>query len=121
MTIKSDADGTLYLFQGDTGFVRINGLNPDLNYFVYFAIRNANRELMGEEIKVTSNNSDSVRVFLDDGLTDKLTVPTGQDSEVYYYGVKITEIGTDNEDTVIPAMGERKMIIVYPKVAEGGV
>lgn len=121
MTIKSDANGTLYLFQGDTGSVRVNGLNPSSNYFVYFAIRNANRELIGEEIKVTSNNSDSVRIFLDDTLTNKLTVPQGQDNEIYYYGVKISEIGTNNEDTVIPALGEKRMVIVYPKVAEGEV
>jgi hypothetical protein len=119
MTISMDDSGTIRIFQGDTGEIVIDGLNPDKNYYVYFAIRDENRNLVGNELMITSNNSDSVTFKLSASLTDLLTVPDGEQFATYYYGVKITEAGSTDEDTVIPELGGQRPMIVFPKVVEG--
>lgn len=112
-------DGTISIFQGDSGEITIDGLNPDLNYYVYFAIRDENGALMGDEINVTSNNRESVTILLSPSFTNQLTVPEGENYQVYYYGVKLTPAGGIEENTVLPEMGGQLPFIVYRKVVEG--
>ena len=119
MTIQMDESGIISTFQGDTGEVIINGFNPDNNYDVYFAIRDENGNLIGQELKKVSNFSDRVVFFLPSSLTDLLTVPVGEDYVIYYYGVKKCEINTEKEDTLIPELGGQRPFIVYKKVVEG--
>lgn len=119
MTISMDESGTISIFQGDTGSITISGLNPDKNYYVYFAIRDENGDLMGEEIMVTSNNSPTVTFKLSASLTNQLTVPAGESYATYYWGVKKSEVGSTEEDTLIPDLGGQRVLIVYKKVVEG--
>lgn len=119
MTISMDDSGTISIFQGDTGSITVSGLNPDKNYYVYFAIRNENGELMGDELMVTSNNSPTVTFQLSASLTDSLAVPQGESYAIYYWGVKKNEIGSTEEDTLIPELGGQRTMIVYRKVVEG--
>ena len=121
MTISMDESGTISIFQGDTGEVIISGLNPDYDYNVYFGIRDENGVLMGDELSVQSNFSDTVTFMLPASLTDTLTVPVGDNYAIYYYGVKKNAVGTNEEDTLIPELGGQKPFIVYRKVVEGRV
>jgi len=121
MTISMDENGTISIFQGDTGEVIISGFNPDNNYNVYFAIRNEDGALMGEELTLQSNFSDTVTFMLPATLTDELTIPVGDSYAVYYYGVKKNQVGTQEEDTLIPDLGGQKPFIVYRKAVEGRI
>lgn len=112
-------DGTISIFQGDSGSITIDGLNPDLNYYVYFAVRDEDGELIGNELNVTSNNNESVTFLLSPSYTNQFEVPQGETYQVYYYGVKLTPAGGVEEDTVIPEMGGQLPFIVYRKVVEG--
>ena len=119
MTIQMSDDGTISIFQGDSGEITIDGLNPDYNYYVYFAIRDEDGALIGDEINVTSNNRESVTILLSPSFTNQLTVPAGESYQVYYYGVKLTPAGGIEENTVLPEMGGQLPFIVYRKVVEG--
>ena len=124
MTIEIDADGTITIYQGDTGEIVINGLDVDKNYIVYLSIRDKNRNLVGDELKITSNQRPSVAFFLSADFTNQLTVPKNASYETYYYGVKVCELGANTEDTLFiggKSFGESNMILVYPKEVEGTI
>lgn len=122
MSLKIDEDGTITIYQGDTGHIVVNGLDSNKNLFIYFAIQDKKRNLIGDEIKLTSNASESVDIYLPSSLTDKLTVPQSSTVETYYYGIKVSEIGSTDEDTLFIAgkdYGELNLMLVYPKQVEG--
>ncbi len=114
-------NGVLKIRQGDSGKIIVNGLNPDNNYFVYFAIVDENYTRIGSEIMVTSNNKDTVTITLSASFTDKLVVPQGEDVAVYYWGIKVMPVGLPDEDTVTPDFSKKNVIQVYPKIVEGAV
>ena len=60
MSLIVDNDGTISLYQGDSGELVIYGLDESKNYTVYLAVQDKNREMIGEELQVSVNNSDSV-------------------------------------------------------------
>lgn len=122
MSLKIDDDGTITIYQGDTGHIIVNGLDANKNFNVYFAIQDKKRNLIGDEIVLTSNGSESVDIYLPASLTDKLTVSQSASVETYYYGIKVTEIGSTDEDTLFIAgkdYGELNLMVVYPKQVEG--
>lgn len=121
MTIQMSEDGTISIFQGDSGEITIDGLNPDLNYYVYFAVRDEEGNLIGNELNVTSNNRDTVTFKLSPSYTNQFVVPAGETYQVYYYGVKITPAGSTDENTVLPELGGQLPFIVYRKVVEGAI
>jgi hypothetical protein len=125
MSLKIDNDGTITMYQGDTGEVVINGLDSDKNYQVFFSVRDKNNNIVGEELRVTSNGRESVSFFLPASLTNQFVVPRGSASETYYYGVKLCELSDKLlEDTLFIAdktYGEKNLLIVFPKIVEGPV
>ena len=117
-----DNDGTITLYQGDSGELVISGLDSKKNYNVYFAIQDDNRKLIGEELQVEVSNSDTVTFILTPEYTDLLVVPPNRPYKIYYYGIKICESNTAFEDTLLiadTAMGDVNRIIVYPRKVRG--
>lgn len=112
-------NGVLKIRQGDSGEIHVNGLNPEKNYYVYFAIVDENYTRIGNEIMVTSNNSETVTIKLSASYTDLLEVGQGEEVATYYWGIKLIEVGSSDEDTVTPDFNKKNVIQVYPKVVEG--
>lgn len=124
MSLDIDIDGTITLYQGDTGEIVVNGLDEGKNYVVYLGFRDKNRNLLGEEFAITSNQRPSVTFFLSAGFTNTFTVPKNANYETYYYGIKVCELGANTEDTIFIAgktYGEDNRVIVYPKQVEGSI
>lgn len=123
MSLIIDKDGTISLYQGDSGELVISGLDSTKSYIVYFAIQDANRKLVGEELQVAVNNADNVTFVLTPQYTDLLTVPSNKPYEIYFYGVKACETGTSREDTLFisdSTYGDLNRLIAYPKKVKGG-
>ena len=118
-----DNDGTITLYQGDSGELVISGLDPKKSYNVYFAFQDDNRKLIGEELQVAVSNSDTVTFVLTPEYTDLLTVPASRPYKIYFYGIKVCENNTSLEDTLLIAdttFGDVNRIIVYPRKVIGG-
>ena len=117
-----DNEGTIFLYQGDSGELVVNGLNENLNCTVYFAVQDENRNPIGEELQVSSNNSGGAVFILTPEFTDLLTVPKGKPYKVYYYGLKICMDNSSTEDTLFISngtYGTLNRIIVYPRKVKG--
>jgi hypothetical protein len=117
-----DNDGTISLYQGDSGELTVQGLYTDKNYTVYFAIQDGNRNLIGDELSVSAVNSECVTFVLTPEYTNLLTVPKGKAYEIYYYGLKACENNTSREDTMFigdGTYGDLNRIIVYPRKVKG--
>ena len=122
MSLIVDKDGTISLYQGDSGEVVVSGLDLDKAYTVFFAIQDTARNLIGQELQVGVSNSDSVTFVLTPEYTDLLTVPKNKPYEIYFYGIKACESGTSREDTLFVAdntYGDLNRIIVYPRKVKG--
>ena len=121
--ITIDSDGTITLYQGDSGELVISGFNESKSFTVYLAIQDKARKLIGEELQVSVNNSDTVTFVLTPEFTDLLKVPSNKPYQVYYYGIKVSENGKTNEDTLFigeSTYGDLNHIIVYPRKVIGG-
>jgi len=117
-----DNDGTITLYQGDSGEIVISGFDSSKNYTVYFAIQDDRRNLIGEELQVSVNNSDTVTFVLTSEFTDLLIVPPNRPYKIYYYGIKVCETDKATEDTLFIAdntYGDLNRIIVYPRKVKG--
>lgn len=122
MSLIIDADGTISLYQGDSGEIVISGLEKDKSYTLFFAIQDKNRNLIGEELQVSVTNSSYVTFVLTSEYTDLLTVPKNKPFETYYYGVKACEAENSKKDTLFIAdntYGDLNRIIVYPRKVKG--
>ena len=122
MSLILDADGTISLYQGDSGEIVISGLDESKNYTLYFAIQDKNRNLIGEELQVSVNNSSYVTFVLTPEYTDLLVVPKNKPYETYYYGIKACEVADVKEDTLFIAdgtYGDLNLVIVYPRKVKG--
>lgn len=122
MSLIVDNDGTISLYQGDSGELVIYGLDESKNYTVYLAVQDKNREMIGEELQVSVNNSDSVTFVFTPEFTDLLEVPKTKPYEIYFYGIKACEIDKLREDTLFignNTYGDLNRIIVYPRKVKG--
>lgn len=122
MSLIIDTDGTISLYQGDSGELVISGLDADKNYTVYFAIQDSDRNLIGQELQVGVSNSETVTFILTPEYTDLLTVPKNKPFEIYFYGIKACENDSSKEDTLFIAdntYGDLNRIIVYPRKVRG--
>ena len=120
--IVIDEDGTISMYQGDSGEIVINGLDDENNYTVYFAIQDAKRNTVGEELSVSVSNSDTVTFVLTPEFTDLLTVPKNRPYQIYYYGIKLCVEEDSVEDALFIAngtYGDLNRIIVYPRKVKG--
>lgn len=115
-------NGDLTITQGDSFELVLNGIPTDQNYKIYFAIQNAEREPIGQEIMVESNMQESVVVKVVGNYTDLLTVDEGAKSANYYYGVKKCSDLDNTEDTLLlgdKKLGELNTIKVFPRKVKG--
>lgn len=122
MAFTIDKDGNITLIQGDSGELVINGLPTDKNYSVYFAIQDENRNPIGSEIELYTNNSSSVIFTITGLLTNLLTVKKDDETATYYYGIKLCNKDDFMEDTLLignTQIGSLNTITVYPKKVEG--
>ena len=122
MSLIIDNDGTVSMYQGDYGELVFSGLNPETSYTVCFAIQDAQRNIIGQELHVSVSNSDTVTFVLTPDYTDLLTVPKQKPFEIYYYGVKACETDSLVENTLFIAngtYGDLNKIIVYPRKVKG--
>lgn len=122
MSLIIDEDGTISLYQGDSGELVVSGLDDKKNYTVCFAIQDSGRNLIGEELQVAVTNSDTVTFILTPEYTDLLNVPKNKPYEIYYYGIKACELDKNIENTMFVAdtsYGDLNRIIVYPRKVKG--
>ena len=117
-----DDKGGIYLHQGDSGEVYVEGISKDKNYKVYFGIRNKKRQQVGKEVFVESNFQPNVKIFVPTELTDLLEVDKNEEYTEYYYGIKVCYEENGIEDTLVLGtndFGDKNIITVYPKEVEG--
>ena len=122
MSLIIDNNGTISLYQGDSGEIVIYGLDSEKSYTVCFAIQDSKRNLIGEELQVAVTNSDNVTFVLTPEYTDFLEDPKNKPFETYFYGIKACETDTSKEDTLFIAQntyGDLNRIIVYPRLVKG--
>ena len=122
MSIKIDNNGAIILYQGDSGNIVVSGLDDSKNYIVYFAILDEKGNLVGNELQITTNKSDFVVFSLTSDFTDLLKVSKGKPFALYSYGIKVCDIETKTEDTLIVEngdYGDKNLIIVYPRKVIG--
>ena len=122
MSLIIDKDGTISLYQGDSGEIVVSGLDSDKKYTVCFAIQDANRNLIGQELQVGVSNSEFVTFVLTPEYTDLLQVPKNKPYEIYFYGIKACEEDSKREDTLFVSdttYGDLNRIIVYPRKVIG--
>lgn len=121
MTIKKDSDNTIKMVCGDTGKIKFKGLPVDENYVVSFVILNSKKGII-TELK-TETNKDSAVVFnITQEISNKLTVVPNLEYQTYYYGLKLCNSETNEENTITikPCkFGEMNKFIVFPLNAEG--
>ena len=123
MAFTVDDNGNITLIQGDSGEYTVTGIEVDTeaNYATYFAIQDGNRKPVGNEVQ--SLISSGMSTFtITANLTDNLTVPADQDNETYYFGIKLVNTVTDEEDTLMIAggtYGTLNTITVYPRKVVG--
>ena len=123
MALAIDENGTITLYQGDSGEIAVSGLDNTKNYMVYFAIQDKKRNIIGNELQVAANKTESIVFFLTPDYTDLLSVPAGKSYEIYTYGIKACEAESNLEDTLFVSdgtYGDQNMIIVYPRKVTGG-
>lgn len=114
--------GDVICRQGDSGELTFTGIDKSKQYQVYFSIYNNKRKII-EEIRSVPY-AGIVTFGLTPSITDKLTVPVGEKTATYYYGLKICLPEENYEDTLV--IGNKEItalnkIIVYPKIVEGTV
>ena len=122
MAFKLDKNGNISMIQGDSGVITIRGINPNKNFNVYFAIKDKNRQTIGNELIVNNNNNSYVMFHLSGEFTDNLVVKKNEMYAVYYYGIKICDEDSQREDTLIIGANDvssLNTITVYPKKVEG--
>lgn len=122
MSLIIDTDGTISLYQGDSGELVVSGLDNNKNYTVYFAIQDIDRNIIGEELQVAVTNSDTVTFILTPEYTDLLKVPKQKPYEIYFYGIKACETDSNIENTMFVAdttFGDLNRIVVYPRKVKG--
>lgn len=120
--ITIDNDGTIFLYQGDSGEVVVYGLDKEKSYTVCLGIQDDKRNPIGDELQVSVSNSDSVTFVLTSAYTDLLTVPKNKPYKVYFYGIKACVNNSITEDTLFISngtYGDLNRIIVYPRKVKG--
>ena len=124
MTSKFDNETkTLYLIQGDSGYLYVGGLNPQKRFKVYFGIYDDKRNIVGEELdEENKENEGFVEFSFLPSYTSKLAVPVNKKEQVYKYAIKVHELGTTDADTMNIGggeMGEEYDVVVYPQRIKG--
>lgn len=123
MAFTVDDNGNITLIQGDSGEYTVTGIEvmTEANYATYFAIQDENRKPVGNEVQsLVSNGMSTFNITA--SLTDNLTVPNDQETATYYFGIKLVNTVTGEEDTLMIAggtFGTLNTITVYPRKVKG--
>lgn len=115
-------NGDIEIIQGDSLELVLDGVPVDQNYKIYFAIQDADRRPIGQEIMVESLMDSMVTIKVVGDYTDLLTVEEGAKYTNYYYGVKKCSEIDNTEDTLLlgnKEFGELNVIRVYPRKVAG--
>ena len=127
MAIQWDNDGNGVTYQGDSGELNLEGLTPGVSYTIYLAIQNNRRKIVGAEQYTLTGGLERVTLFISPELTNKCVVPQTSEYEDYYYFLKACrqdDNGNTIEDTLFingATFGDKKVLRVYPKGAEGTI
>ena len=119
-----DNDGTITLYQGDSGEITVSGLDSTKNLTVYFAIQDGKRNIVGTELEVASVTNGTATFVLESNYTNLLTVPKNKPYQIYYYGIKVCESDSTQKDTLFigeGTYGDLNRIIVYPRKVKGDI
>ena len=119
---KVDENGNISCVQGDSGELVVNGIPNNKNYKLYLAIQDENRKPIGGEISVNTNGFSTVTFILTPNLTNLLQVSKYEEYAIYYYGLKLCDEQTGNEDTLNIGsnnLGDKAIITVFPKLVDG--
>lgn len=123
MALEINEDGSIDIYQGDSGSIFVHNLNKDKNYKVYLGVQDKKRNFVFEKT-IEANRVEFVEIKILPTDSQLLTVPLNKNFETYYYGVKVEEIGTTNSDTMFISngtYGDLTEMRVYPKKAKGGI
>lgn len=123
MALEINEDGSIDIYQGDSGSIFVHNLNKDKNYKVYLGVQDKKRNFVFEKT-IEANSVEFVEIKILPTDSQLLTVPLNKNFETYYYGVKVEEIGTTNSDTMFISngtYGDLTEMRVYPKKAKGGI
>lgn len=116
------SNGDIEIIQGDSFELSIDGLPTDQNYKIFFAIQDADRNPIGQEVMIESFGAASVPIKIVGNYTDLLTVEDGAKYATYYYGIKRCSEIDNTEDTLLVGekeMGEVNTIKVFPRKVKG--
>lgn len=123
MALDIYEDGSIDIYQGDSGSIFVHNLNKDKNYKVYLGVQDKKRNFVFEKT-IEANSIEFVEIKILPTDSQLLTVPINKNFETYYYGVKVEEVGTTNSDTMFISngtYGDLTEMRVYPKKAKGGI
>lgn len=123
MALEINEDGSIDIYQGDSGSIFVHNLNKDKNYKVYLGVQEKKRNFIFEK-NIEANGVEFVEIKILPSDSQLLTIPLNKNFETYYYGVKVEEIGTTNSDTMFISngtYGDLTEMRVYPKKAKGGI
>lgn len=123
MALEINEDGSIDIYQGDSGSIFVHNLNKDKNYKVYLGVQDKKRNFVFEKT-IEANSVEFVEIKILPTDSQLLTIPLNKNFETYYYGVKVEEVGTTNSDTMFISngtYGDLTEMRVYPKKAKGGI
>ena len=127
MTIYVSQDGTISLYQGDSGNLTFSGLPQDKEYEVHLAFYDPDsNRIVGKDLVLSSEGQSKISFGIPSSFTDQLYVPQGDDFKIFSYGLKICS--GEDEYTLIPKVKLMEgqpvfeaapLVYVYPKYVEG--
>ena len=121
MSYIVEDDGTVKVYQGDTAQIPFYDIPTDKNYLFSLGIFDSAKRFIGE-FKYRTEKKDYLFVELPADFTDKLKVFRSFKFQVYFYGVKLSDVDTGMEDTCTvnnKEYGSLNRLVVYPKQSEG--
>ena len=117
MFIMDDETGNMTTRQGDTWSFKVTGVEDDWDLF-FSVYRKDTRERLFEIQTKPVLGEATFNITAAD--SDKMTVPEGKKTEIYYWGLKRCKDGV--EDTLIVGnkeVADLNVITVYPLITEG--
>lgn len=121
MSYIVEDDGTVKVYQGDTAQIPFYDIPNDKDYLFSLGIFDSAKRFIGEFTKRTGKQ-EVLFIDIPASFTDKLKVFRSFKFQVYYYGVKLSDVETGREDTCTvnnKEYGSLNRLVVYPKQSEG--
>lgn len=116
-----ESDATMKVIQGDSFYFPFYDIPHDKDYLLSVGIFDSNRNFMFE-LSARTEHKRTLRIEVEKTLSDLLTVFKSYKFQTYYYGAKLSDTETGQEDTCTvnnKDYGSLNRLIVYPKQSEG--